>query len=96
MKGNYMANESTTAQILGAYRRELEAEGLDPSDARTLVIEAARSLLREEPLLVGFDAPGMTLLRVAIPVDSSHVKDRATIERAASEAALLAVEEATA
>ena len=42
----------TTAQLLGAYRRELEAEGIPAEVVTTLVIEAARAELREGPLIV--------------------------------------------
>ena len=85
--------ELTTARILGAYRRELKDEGFDPEAVYTLTIEAARQLLRDEPLVVGTEIPeGMTLLHVAIPVDESLVKDKRAVERVASEAALRAVE----
>ena len=49
-----MANEKypqTNAALLGRYRRELEDEGFDLSTIQTLVIEASRALLRDEPAL---------------------------------------------
>ena len=44
--------EPSTAQLLGTYARELTTEGVDPTTVRTLVIEAARHLLRDGGELV--------------------------------------------
>lgn len=42
--------KSTAAQILGAYRRELDAEGFPPDEIRTLVIEASRTIHRDSEI----------------------------------------------
>lgn len=47
-----MSNEPTTAEILGQYRRDLEAEGFQPDIVSTLVLDAAHVGLQRRLLTV--------------------------------------------
>lgn len=52
------APEVTTAQVLGAYARELQGEGASDETVAILTVEAARHLLRGGDLVVRMGGAG--------------------------------------